>query len=139
MHWNLESVLFGGELCYRVLRMKVTLEVELPDLLVDDLPANGADLASVFALGLDRWQKAPPQYPWLGEVLEKLAQLPSPQEVLDWKLSPAAQARIDQLLEKNREAGLTESERQEWQCFEQIEHVARLAKTRARSRLKAAA
>jgi len=119
--------------------MKVTLEVELPDLLAEDLPADRADLATIFALGLDRWQKAPPPYPWLGEVLEKLAQLPSPQEVLDWKLSPAAQARIDQLLEKNRESGLTEAERQEWHCFEQVEHAARLAKARARGRLKAAA
>src|SRR5438477_13128703 len=103
--------------------MKVTLEVELPEQIANELPAHGADLANILTLGFDRWQHgAPPQYPWLAEVLEKLAQLPAPQEVLDWKLSPAAQARIDELLEKNRETELSPAEEEEWQCFEQIEH-----------------
>lgn len=120
--------------------MKVTLEVELPDQIAGELPAGGAELANIFTLGFDRWQQgAPPQYPWLAEILEKLSQLPTPQEVLDWKLSPAAQARIDQLLEKNRAVGLTPAEEQEWRCFEQMEHFARLAKTRAFAKLKTAA
>jgi len=120
--------------------MKVTVEIELPDQIAGDLPAAESDLASIFALGFNRWQRgAPPRFPWLAEILEKLAELPTPQEVLDWKLSLAAQARIDELLEKNRGCGLTDAEEQEWQCFEQIEHFARLAKARAFGKVKSAA
>ena len=95
----------------------------------------------VDAQGLaEQWrQGGRPQYSWLAEILEKLAQLPTPQEVLDWKLSPATQAQIDALLEKNRAPGLTPEEEQEWQCFEQVEHFARLAKSRAFAKLQLAA
>ena len=120
--------------------MKVTLEVEVPDRLAEELPARGAELNNIFTLGIEQWrQGGRAQYSWLAEVLEKLAQLPTPQEVLDWKLSPATQARIDALLEKNRAPGLTPEEEQEWQCFEQVEHFARLAKSRAFAKLKRAA
>jgi hypothetical protein len=41
------------------------------------------------------------------------------------------QARIEQLLTKNTGAGLSPEERQEWDRYEYLEHLIRLAKARA--------
>jgi|GEM_PF-2068826 len=119
--------------------MKVTLEMDLPSEVAAGLPGRQADLRNIFALGLQQWQTPSGSYPWLDEVLDKLADAPAPAEVLQWKLSRKAQSRIEALLERNRTTGLTPEEEREWKCFERIEHFVRLAKTRAAARLKAAA
>jgi hypothetical protein len=38
---------------------------------------------------------------------------------------------VQELLEKNREEGLTPAEEQEWQQYEYLEHLVRMAKARA--------
>ncbi|GDY20119.1 hypothetical protein LBMAG56_14640 [Verrucomicrobiota bacterium] len=116
--------------------MKVTMEMELPRAVAAGLPERQAELGNIFTLGLRQWRNPSGAYPWLKEVLGKLASVPTPAEVLAWKLSRKAQARIEALLEKNRTTGLTPEEEQEWKCFEQVEHVIRLAKVRAASRLE---
>ena len=42
----------------------------------------------------------------VAELLEKLASLPSPEEILALRASPALQERIDTLLQKSKEEGL---------------------------------
>ncbi|MFQ5731550.1 MAG: hypothetical protein ACE5KM_06315 [Planctomycetaceae bacterium] len=49
-----------------------------------------------------------------------------------FRLPPGPQARLDELLEKNREAVLTEEERGELVEFERLEHLGRLLKARSR-------
>ena len=117
--------------------MKVTLE--LPDDLAADLRQFEHQSASIIAAGL-REVKAPGggQFHGLAPVLEKLAELPSPLEVLALRPSTELQARISELLRKNREEGLTPEEDAEWQRYETVEHLVRLAKARAAARLKAA-
>ena len=71
----------------------------------------------------------------LTEILHFLAKLPSPQEVLNLRLAPDAHQEIDNLLEKNRTQGFNERDRLLWQHYEFIEHLVRLAKTQALSKV----
>ncbi len=71
------------------------------------------------------------QFDGLGDVLESLAALPTPREVLDLRPSAALQDRIDWLLDRNRDTGLTSDEEREWQQYEFAEHLVRLAKAKA--------
>jgi hypothetical protein len=66
------------------------------------------------------------------EVLDFLVAGPGPREILAFKVSPATQNRLGDLLEKNREEELTDLEQAELDAFEQIEHVMVLLKARAR-------
>jgi hypothetical protein len=48
--------------------------------------------------------------------------------------SPALQERIEELFARNREGGLSDEERGEWERYEYLEHLVRLAKARAAQR-----
>jgi hypothetical protein len=84
------------------------------------------------ALGLRELDANPSvSFSGLTEVLEFLARLPLPQEILALRLSSAVQAQIDALLEKNRTQGLNENDRLLLQHYEFVEHLVRLAKAQA--------
>jgi len=72
----------------------------------------------------------PPVY---GEVIDFLINAPSPQEIARFKVSSAAQARLRSLLEKNREATLSETEIAELDLYEQLERMMILLKARSYS------
>lgn len=65
------------------------------------------------------------------EVLELLAKLPTPEEILALRPSDTLQTQVERLLEKSRTEGLTSEEEQQWQQYEYLEHLVRLAKTHA--------
>ena len=69
------------------------------------------------------------------EVLEFLASLPDPEEIIALRPSPALQERISALLEKNRTTGLTPQEEQEWENYQYLEHLVRIAKAKAYAKL----
>ena len=117
--------------------MKVTLD--LPEELAADLRAFEHESANIVAAGLrEVTAGASGQFHGLSQVLEKLAELPSPEDVLALRPSPDLQARISELLAKNRSGGLTPQEQAEWQRYELVEHLVRMAKARATAKLKAA-
>ena len=68
-------------------------------------------------------------------ILEFLAGLPSPDEVVAFTPPPQLGERVAVLLDKNREDGLSESEQQEWAGYQLLEHLVRLAKIKAASQL----
>ena len=72
-----------------------------------------------------------PGYAGLGDVLETLARLPSSEEILGLRPATQLQDRIEELLAKNRAGGLSAEEQREWERYEYIEHLVRLAKVRA--------
>ena len=88
-------------------------------------------LPEILELGLREWLSSPPGYAGLNDVLETLASLPSPDEVIALRPSATLQTRIETLLEKNRSDGLSVEERKEWEHYEYIEHLIRMAKIRA--------
>lgn len=71
------------------------------------------------------------------EIAELLANM-NPAKVIQFHASKEAQHRLEELLEKNKEGMLTEDEKIEIERFMAVEHIVRLAKTRAHQRLAAA-
>lgn len=66
------------------------------------------------------------------EVIDFIAAGTTPQNVIDFRPSEAAQARVEDLLECEKEGTLSASEKSELDHYLQIEHLMRLAKARAR-------
>jgi len=58
--------------------------------------------------------------------------------VIDFRPSEAAQARVEDLLEREKDGELSSAERSELDNYLQIEHLMRLAKARARDFLTSA-
>jgi hypothetical protein len=69
------------------------------------------------------------------EVLEFLAGLPSPREILELRPSDCFVRRVEELLEKNRSGGLNAQEEREWENYEFLEHLVRIAKIKAHTKL----
>ena len=109
--------------------MELTLTI--PDELATRIRAVEDRLPEILELGLREWLSAPAHYAGLNDLLETLAGLPSPEEVLALRPTPTLQDRIEQLLDKNRNSGLSGDEQKEWARYEYIEHLIRLAKARA--------
>lgn len=109
-----------------------TVTVELPRDLAQRLQPISDRLPDILEMGLRQWQAAgQPGFQGAAEILELLATLPSPEEILALYPSESLQARVQALLEKNREEGLTPAEEREWQQYEYLEHLVRMAKARA--------
>ena len=117
--------------------MKVTLD--LPEELAHDLSRRKRQSAAIVSAGLREVKAAGrKQFNGLTSVLEKLAELPTPQEVLALRASRPLQKRIEELLEKNRNEGLTRQEKEEWSRYELVEHLVRIAKGNALAQLAGA-
>lgn len=118
--------------------MEITLDI--PQELAMELTPWRDQMPQILARGL-RVVKAGKQegYSDIAEILEFLAGLPTPEETIALRPSPSLQARISELLAKNRTNGLTPDEEQEWEHYEYLEHLVRIAKAKAHLRLQAAA
>ncbi|MGP0067960.1 MAG: hypothetical protein ACLQGP_30745 [Isosphaeraceae bacterium] len=103
----------------------------IPNELAARLRAVEDRLPEILELGLREWLSTPRGYAGLNDLLETLARLPSPEEILALRPAPILQDRIEALLDKNRAGGLSEEERREWERYQYIEHLVRLAKARA--------
>jgi len=115
--------------------MEVTLTI--PDELATRLHPFEEQLPQILELGIREWvARQEVGFEGLTEVLETLATLPTPDEVLALRPSADLQARIRALLEKNRNEGLLPEERQEWERYQYVEHLVRTAKARAARRLQ---
>ena len=64
------------------------------------------------------------------DLLDVLAESANTQRVLAFRLSDAKQARLDDLLERNRAGTLTYEESSELDAYERFEHLVRLLKAR---------
>lgn len=65
------------------------------------------------------------------EVLEFLAGLPGPEETLKLRPSSRFALRLEHLLEKNRSSKLDSQEEEEWENYQFLEHLVRMAKAKA--------
>ena len=71
------------------------------------------------------------------EIVDFITSTPQPEQILKFKPSADAQMRLESLLDKKREDGLSADENHELEQYLTIEHIMRLAKARARQRLAA--
>jgi hypothetical protein len=118
--------------------MEITLD--LPEELAAQLRPHQTQLPRILELGLRAMQASSPQttFEEADEVLTFLASSPPPEQVWALRASPALQARLSFLLEKNRGEGLSESEEREWTRYEEMEHAVGIAKAKAHMKLQAA-
>lgn len=68
------------------------------------------------------------------ELLDLFVETTDRDRLLTYRLPPDKQARLDDLLQKNREDSLTEPERAELEEFERLEHLGRMLKARLRQK-----
>ncbi len=113
------------------------ITVTIADDLAKQLKPYEAQFPEIVALGLRELRaRSEAGYHGVRGVLERLAGLPTPEEVLALRPAPALQERIDALLEKNRTTGFSADDQREWDHYQDLEHLVRLAKTTATRKLK---
>ncbi len=113
--------------------------LELTDDLAARLTPHQHQIPRILEMGL-REVNASSQtgFKGLSEVLEVLASLPAPEEVLALRPAPVLEERVRTLLEKNRAEGLIDDEEREWERYEYLEHLVRMAKAKAKLKLRGA-
>ncbi|GAB4578625.1 MAG: hypothetical protein Fur0022_13610 [Anaerolineales bacterium] len=117
--------------------MMTTMTLEVPSDLAKRLEPVEDQLLQILEMGLREFHAASQQgYHGMAEVLEFLATLPSPEEILALRPSKVLQTRIQELLEKSRANELATDEEEEWERYEYLEHLVRIAKTKALLKLK---
>ena len=113
------------------------MTLEIPDDLAQRLEPLSSHMPQILMLGLREFQATSQSgFPGAANILEFLAGLPTPQEILALRLADDAQNRVEVLIEKSRNSGLTPDEEAEWQQYEYLEHLVRIAKAKARAKLK---
>lgn len=115
-----------GELCYNACMATITLEV--PDELAQRLGNMEGRLPALLSYALDiagipGSSIAPEHSSVWSEVIEFLGSAPSREEILAFKISDAAQERLEDLLYLNREETLTPQEKDELDTFIQVDHL----------------
>jgi len=68
--------------------------------------------------------------------MKHIDRYPEPEDIMKLHPSELFQTRIITLLEKNRDTGLSLQEEKEWEKYQYLEHLVRMAKTRACIKLK---
>lgn len=117
----------------------ITLEV--PDELATKLAAHHQELPELLAQALElraaeeTSEEAASRtlHPVYQETLDFLTSRPTPEEIIAFKASPAVQERLEELLERNREEGLSEEEEAELDVYEQVGDLMILLKANART------
>jgi hypothetical protein len=117
-------------------RQMSSITLQLPDDLVERLRKHEERLPEILELGLRELQaEIPGGFEGATDVLEFLAGLPSPQEILSLKPSERLRVEVLSLLEKSRAGTLSDQDEQRWECYEFLEHLVRIAKSRAALKL----
>jgi len=60
---------------------------------------------------------------------------PSPEELLNLRPSPSLSARVAELIRKSRAGEMTSLDEEEWERYEYLEHLVRMAKAAAQLKL----
>ncbi len=117
----------------------MALTLDLTDDLAARLAPHEHQIPRILEAGLREVNAASQAgFKGLAGVLEALAGLPTPEEVLALRPAPALEERARDLLEKNRTEGLSPDEQREWERYEYLEHLVRMAKAKAKLRLREA-
>ncbi|MBF0413242.1 MAG: hypothetical protein HQK70_11100 [Desulfamplus sp.] len=117
--------------------MLSTIQFDISNELAIRLQPLQSRISEILELGLREFNaKKSFNFEGFSDVLEFLAGLPSPDEIINLRPSDKIEARINHLLEKNRVQGLTPEENIEWEQYQYIEHLVRIAKAKAHLKLK---
>ena len=112
------------------------ITLKLPEALAERLRNHEGRLPEILELGLRELNaEGQSRFDGAAEVLEFLASLPDPEEILKLRPSERFVDRVERLLEKNRANELTPEEEEEWENYQFLEHLVRMAKAKASLRL----
>jgi hypothetical protein len=117
-----------------------SITLSLPDDLASQIKAQQQQLPRILELGL-RELNASGQSGFDGaaDVLELLAALPTPEEILNLRPSPRLSARVAEMVEKSRAGEMTPLDQEDWERYEYLEHLVRMAKAAAQLKLASSA
>jgi hypothetical protein len=117
-----------------------SIRISLPEDLASRIQAQPQRLPQIVELGL-RELNAESQSGFDGaaDILEFLAALPAPEEIIKRRPSPRLAAWFSNTLQKSRNGLLTPSEEEEWERYEYLEHLVRTAKASAHLKLASSA
>lgn len=117
-----------------------SITLSLPDDLASQIQARQQQLPKILEFGL-RELNAGGQSGFDGaaEVLELLAALPAPKVILSRRPSPRLAARVAEMVEKSRAGKMTACDEEDWEKYEFLEHLVRMAKAAAQLKLSATA
>lgn len=108
------------------------ITLKLPDELAERLRKHEERLPEILELGLrELYAETQSGFAGASDVLEFLASLPSPEEILSLRPSERLRREVQELLEKSRAGTLSAQEEQEWERYEFLEHLVRMAKSKA--------
>jgi hypothetical protein len=104
--------------------------------LASQIQAHESQLPRILELGLRELNAADQSgFDGAADVLELLAGLPAPEEILNLRPSPRLAERVSRLLAKSRAGAMTPSDEEEWERYEYLEHLVRVAKAAAQIKL----
>lgn len=109
----------------------VKVEIQVPESLAEQLSAVRDRLPEVLAHGLDELSPIPNEV--YRYILEFLASNPEPKTLMEFEPTPEMQARVQELLEKDRDGRLTLAESAELDEYMRINHLVTMLKARALS------
>ena len=123
-----------GKLLY--FRQMASITVKVPDDLASQILAQERQLPRILELGLrERNAGGQSGFDGAADVLELLAALPTPEEILKLRPSPRLSARVAEIVEKNRTGVMTPRDEEDWERYEYLEHLVRMAKAAAQMKL----
>ena len=115
----------------------MTITLEVPDELAAQFKVEPSHLPALIREAVEarlskptKTLKATPSL--YQEIVNFLTSDPALQQVADFKISAPAQERLEELLDKNREAGLTPEEKTQLEKYLHFRHVMILLKASAR-------
>ena len=114
-----------------------TITLEVPDSLALQLTPLRDRLPDILQQTVGAWtlnsspSKLIKTFPVYEQMMDFLASGPTPEQIIAHKASRQLQARLEALLDKNREEGLTEPELEEMDAYELVNDVMILLKARA--------
>lgn len=113
-----------------------SITLSLPDELASQVRAQQDQIPRILELGLRELNAgARPGFEGAADVLEFLAALPPPEEILNLRPSARMAARVTEMLEKSRRGEMTPLDEADWERYEYLEHLVRMAKAAAQLKL----
>jgi hypothetical protein len=118
--------------------MTVEITVQVPDVLGQQLRRFRERLPEILERGLrEMLAEKPGEFQDESAIIELLASQPTPEQVLAIRPSSELQARVSELLGRNKEGELSRQEETELERYLTLEHLVRLAKAHAHKQLAA--
>lgn len=111
------------------------ITLNLSDDLAARLKQHEREIPSILEAGLRRFDAEHAlSHAGIREAIEQIISAQSADDILAIRPTPALASRISELVERGKRGELTDAERLEWDRFELMEQLIRMAKAKALSR-----